>query len=194
MRSIVRRNALALLVAGSLGSAAWASSHREAPFITKNPQVDSTDFYMFRSYEPGRDGFVTIIANYLPLQDAYGGPNYFTLDPEAVYDIHIDNDGDAREDLTFRFRFKNEIQDISLQIGAQGNQQTVAVPLVTTVPGGIGPGILDRAGLNVIETYTVELIRGDRRDTGQPITNAAGGTNPAVFTKPVDHVGTKSIP
>ena len=44
------------------------------------PKVDGTDFYMFRSYEPGRDGFVTLIANYLPLQDSYGGPNYFTLD------------------------------------------------------------------------------------------------------------------
>ncbi len=68
------------------------------------------------------------------------------------------------------------------------------MPLVTTAPGGIGPGILDRAGLNVIETYTVELIRGDRRSSGKQLTNMAGGTNPAVFTKPVDNVGTKSIP
>src|SRR5262249_2465331 len=89
---------------------ASASSHREAPFIAEHPKVDGTDFYMFRSYESGRSGYVTLIANYLPLQDAYGGPNYFTLDPEAIYDIHVDNDGDAREDLTFRFRFKNEIQ------------------------------------------------------------------------------------
>ncbi len=131
---------------------ATASSHREAPFIAEHPKVDGTDFYMFRSYEAGRSGYVTLVANYLPLQDAYGGPNYFTLDPDAVYDIHIDNDGDAREDLTFRFRFKNEIQDISLQVGAQNNQKTVAVPLVTTAPGGIGPGVLDRTGLNVIET------------------------------------------
>ena len=172
---------------------ASASSHREAPFIAEHPKVDGTDFYMFRSYEAGRSGYVTLIANYLPLQDAYGGPNYFTLDPEAVYDIHIDNDGDAREDLTFRFRFKNELQDISLQVGAQGGQQTVAVPLVTTVPGGIGPGVLDRAGLNVIETYTVELIRDGRHD-GRLLTNMAGGTNPEVFTKPVDNVGAKSIP
>src|SRR5882724_10357678 len=89
------------------GAEAQASSHREAPFVTENPKVDSTDFYMFRSYESGRDDYVTIIANYLPLQDAYGGPNYFTLDPEALYEIHIDNgnaDGgavaDAVEDLT----------------------------------------------------------------------------------------------
>ncbi len=100
---------------------ATASSHREAPFIAEHPKVDGTDFYMFRSYESGV-GFVTLVANYLPLQDAYGGPNYFTLDPDAAYDISIDNDGDAREDLTFRFRFKDEIQDISLQVGAQGDR------------------------------------------------------------------------
>jgi hypothetical protein len=182
--------ALPLAVASSISS---ASSHREAPFLTEHPKVDGTDFYMFRSYESGRAGYVTLIANYLPLQDSYGGPNYFTLDPEADYDIHVDNDGDAREDLTFRFRFKNEIQDISLTVGNMGATQTVPVPLVTTAPGGIGPGILDRSGLNVIETYTVELIRGPHRNFGKLLTNAAGGTDPAVFTKPLDNVGRKSI-
>ncbi|HHC73871.1 MAG TPA: DUF4331 domain-containing protein, partial [Thiothrix sp.] len=55
-----------------------ASSHREAPFITQQPKVDATDFYLFRSYEAGREDYVTLIANYNPLQDAYGGPNYFS--------------------------------------------------------------------------------------------------------------------
>ena len=62
----------------------YASSHREAPFITELSKVDSTDFYMFRSYAPGQENFITLIANYVPLQDAYGGPNYFFLDPEAL--------------------------------------------------------------------------------------------------------------
>jgi hypothetical protein len=187
------RSRLAALVAAALPLAAIASSHREAPFITEHPKVDGTDFYMFRSYEPGREAYATLIANYLPLQNAYGGPNYFTLDPEAVYDIHIDNDGDAREDMTFRFRFKNEVQDLSLQVGPDGKQLTVPVPLINTVPAGIGPGVLDRRGLNVIETYTVELIRGDRRNHGKPLMNAAGGMDPTVFTKPVDNIGNKSI-
>ena len=91
-----RAVAAALLAVGAVAAGpAVASSHREAPFITTHPQVDATDFYMFRSYEPGRDGYVTLIANYLPLQDPYGGPNYFTLDPDALYEIHVDNDGDA---------------------------------------------------------------------------------------------------
>ena len=64
--------ALALAISGAI---AGASSHREAPFTTERPKTDGTDFYMFRSYEAGRDGMVTLIANYLPLQDAYGGPN-----------------------------------------------------------------------------------------------------------------------
>ena len=96
-----RRTRQAAAAALCLGlGLAMASSHREAPFITTAPKVDGTDFYMFRSYEPNRAGYVTLIANYLPLQDAYGGPNYFAMDPNALYEIHIDNNGDAREDLT----------------------------------------------------------------------------------------------
>ena len=91
-----------------------ASSHREAPNITRMPVLDSTDFYVFNSYENGRAGFVTLIADYIPLQDAYGGPNYFALDPSALYEIHIDNDGDAREDLTFQFRFTNRLANDQL--------------------------------------------------------------------------------
>ncbi|MEO6624638.1 MAG: DUF4331 family protein, partial [Burkholderiaceae bacterium] len=90
-------------------TAGFASSHREAPYITTHPKVDGTDFYMFRSYEAGRSDFVTLIANYLPLQDPYGGPNYFTLDGNGLYEIHIDNNGDAVEDVTFQFRFKNTL-------------------------------------------------------------------------------------
>ena len=93
---------------------ALASSHREAPFIAGQPKVDGTDFYMFRSYEPGRENFITFIANYNPLQDAYGGPNYFTLDPKALYEIRIDNNGDARPDLTFQFRFDNTYRNLAV--------------------------------------------------------------------------------
>ena len=121
---------LATLPLALLAPGAQASSHREAPFITSAPKVDGTDFYMFRSYEPGRSGYVTLIANYQPLQDAYGGPNYFTMDPNALYEIHIDNDGDAREDISFQFRFSNTLaaqgQGIALPVG----DRNVAIPLV----------------------------------------------------------------
>ena len=59
----------ATLPIAALTTKAWGSSHREAPNITRYPTVDSTDFYLFNSYEPGRDGYVTLLANYIPLQD-----------------------------------------------------------------------------------------------------------------------------
>src|SRR5699024_3830494 len=92
-----------------LASNTFASSHREAPAITRMPLEDSTDVYLFNSYEVGRDGYVTLLANYIPLEQPYGGPNYFALDPAALYEIHIDNDGDAKENLTFQFRFNNRL-------------------------------------------------------------------------------------
>jgi hypothetical protein len=174
-----------LLVSGAI-PAAMASSHREAPFITKSPKVDATDFYMFRSYETGRGNYVTLIANYIPLQDAYGGPNYFAMDPDALYEIHIDNNGDAREDLTFQFRFNNANKDAQLTVGGK----KVSIPLV--INGGAIDGV-NPAGLNVRETYTVNLVRGDRRSGARTAVTMVGGSG-ATFDKPVDNIGNKSIP
>src|SRR5262249_48664551 len=132
---------------------ATASSHREAPFITKNPKIDATDFYMFRSYEPGREDYVTLIADYIPLQAPYGGPNYFSLDPEALYEIHVDNDGDAKEDITFQFRFTNALQDFKLPIGPIGDQKQNSIPIVQK--GTIAAG--DTSNLNVLESYSLKV-------------------------------------
>ena len=176
---------VALVVAG--GMIGQGSSHREAPGVTKTPKLDGTDFYMFRSYEPGRAGFVTLVANYGPLQDPYGGPNYYALDPDAVYEIHLDNNGDALEDVTFQFRPSITVKDLSVMAGGV----MVPVPLINI--GGIGPGAEDTAALNREETFTVNIIRGDRRNgTSEAITNAAGGG--VSFRKPVDNIGNKSIP
>src|ERR1039457_5357733 len=112
------------------GGNAFASSHREAPLITGTPKLDGADFYMFNSYEVGRSNFVTFVADYLPLQDAYGGPNYFMLETNGVYEISIDNSGDAQEDITFQFQFYQTSRHIALPIGPPGNQITNAIPLV----------------------------------------------------------------
>jgi hypothetical protein len=184
----VRRAVAAALCAAGLVAAfpAAPSSHREAPFIATQPQTDGTDFYMFRSYEPGREGFVTMIANYLPLQDGYGGPNYFKLDPTAVYEIHVSNDGGARENLTFQFRFQQQLANNALTVG--GKQ--VAIPLVQNGSKDVSePG---STALNVTETYTVDVIRGLRRaGTVSHATNGATGST--VFAKPVDYIGQKTI-
>lgn len=178
--------AASLACAAIFSSAALASSHREAPLITETPKVDGTDFYMFRSYEPGRNAYVTLIANYLPLQDSYGGPNYFSLDPDALYEVHIDNNGDASEDLTFQFRFTSTYADLKVPTGAPTGD--VSVPLINI-------GNIDKAGgnLNVKQTYSLTLIRGDRRmGTASPVTDADSGATS--FAVPADNIGTKSIP
>ena len=79
------------------------SSHREAPEITKDPVADSTDLYAFVS--PDRPDTVTIITNYVPLQDPAGGPNFFEFGDDVLYAIHIDNDGDGQPDITYEFQF-----------------------------------------------------------------------------------------
>ncbi|NHZ88878.1 DUF4331 domain-containing protein [Massilia sp. CCM 8733] len=173
------------LLACAFAPSAFASSHREAPFITRSPKVDATDFYMFRSYQAGRSDFTTLIANYVPLQDAYGGPNYFMMDPDALYEIHVDNNGDAKEDITFQFRFKNTNKDTQLTVGGK----KVSIPLVIN-----GGPIADAnaAGANVRETFSVTVVRGDRRSgTRAAVANADGGGT--TFDKPLDNIGNKSI-
>ena len=188
----LKKLGLALLTATAASAAgiSWASSHREAPFITTSPKVDGTDFYMFRSYEGvapdgsgGRSNFVTLLANYQPLQGPYGGPNYFSMDPNALYEIHIDNNGDANEDITFQFRFNNRLNDVKLPIGSK----TVSIPLIQA--GGVSN--LNDANLNLTETYTLNIVRGDRRKGSiQAVAKAAGGTT---FEKPVDYIGVKTL-
>jgi hypothetical protein len=188
MKQATRNSLLVGVAIGMVLTVANASSHREAPNLTKNPKVDATDFYMFRSYERGREDYVTLIANYVPLQDAYGGPNYFTMDSNALYEIHVDNDGDAKEDVTFQFRFTNDLQDFALPIGPAGDQRMVSIPIVQK--GGISAG--DVSNLNVRESYSLTCVLGDRRTgTVHPIVDA--NTQSATFTKPVDNIGNKTI-
>jgi hypothetical protein len=192
---------VAVLSLGALDAS--ASSHREAPSIAGSPRVDGTDFYMFDSYEPGRTGFVTLIANYNPLQDAYGGPNYFALDPNASYDINIDNNGDGVADIVFSVKVTNTYKNIALPVG--GKQ--VAIPLLAAGQVGVGGDPTATAALNLIQTYSVAIKRGsgsqgtsffskfskaNQSTTVGYLTNASTGS--ATFTKPIDYIGTKTLP
>jgi Domain of unknown function (DUF4331) len=180
----VWRRILAAAIACAVAGTALASSHREAPFITTRPKVDGTDFYMFNSYEPGRTGYVTLIASYQPFENPQGGPNYFTMEPNALYEILIDNNGDGAEDLTFQFRFTTVDQGLAVTAGGK----SIPVPLINIGPVSAG----NTSAQNVSETYTLTLVRGNRRTgTVQPVTDADSGAS--VFTKPLDNIGAKSI-
>jgi Domain of unknown function (DUF4331) len=174
--------AITLATAG-ISMLSFASSHREAPNIAGMPKVDGTDLYMFRSYETGRQGYVTLLANYIPLQDPGGGPNFYQLDSHAIYAINVDNTGNAKPELSFQFRFRDLRKDLTVDAGGEN----VAVPLLN-----IGP--VDRSGktLNVSESYTLTVVRGGEAGSHQLAENATlGGTT---FYKPADNIGEKSIP
>jgi hypothetical protein len=181
----IRTSAFSLAVALAAASVvpAHASSHREAPFLANSPKVDGTDFYMFRSYAAGRQDYVTLIANFIPFQDPQGGPNFYQFDQNALYEIHIDNNGDAKEDITFQFHFKNTSKRTALTIGGK----SVLIPLInSSTISGVNPG-----SLNVRETYTVDMVKGDRRGGTRSRLAATNGTTE--FDKPVDNIGDKTF-
>jgi uncharacterized protein DUF4331 len=176
---------VAAIGAALLPLTALGSSHREAPFITTRPKVDGTDLYMFRGYEAGRSAYVTLIANYQPFENPQGGPNYYTMDPAALYEISIDNTGSGNEAITFQFRFTTVDKGLTVPVG------TLAIPVPLSNIGPISAS--STAAQNVAETYTVTVVRGDRRTgTAAAVTDASNGST--TFNKPLDNIGAKSIP
>src|SRR5579875_1264083 len=85
------------------------SSHKEAPGIANDAAADNTDVYAFVS--PDKPDTVTLIANFVPLQDPASGPNFFEFGDDVLYEIHVDNDGDAKPNVTYQFRFTTEYRD-----------------------------------------------------------------------------------
>jgi hypothetical protein len=107
------------------------SSHREAPEISKDPVADSTDVYAFVS--PDRSDTVTLIANYVPLQEPPGGPNFFEFGDDVLYQILVDNDGDARPEVTFQFRFQTQVRNPNTR--GHDDQRTHSAVLKRNVNG-----------------------------------------------------------
>ncbi|KAA5535150.1 DUF4331 domain-containing protein [Taibaiella lutea] len=106
---------------------ALASSHREAPLISNDPQADNTDLYAFRS--PDDPTTITIIANYIPFQLPEGGPNYYTFGTNVRYEIHIKNKTTSTgDDITYRFTFQQTNQDnttfFNIRLGQQNLKTT----------------------------------------------------------------------
>lgn len=188
MKSRFKVTSAAGLVLMCVASTSFASSHREAPNTSKMAKVDNTDVYAFRSYAPGREGFTTLISNFQPLQEPGGGPNYFTMDPDAIYEIHIDNTGDAIEDITYQFKFTNALKsDTGKTVTVGGKTLPIALRHIGQVTTPLD------ADLGEDETYTVTVVTGNRRSGNRAtVTNASGGSSN--FVKPFDNVGNKTIP
>jgi Domain of unknown function (DUF4331) len=137
---------------------ATGASHREAPLISMDPGADITDFFMFRSYEPGKADRTVLIMDVMS-EEPSSGPNYWNFDPNVVYSINIDNDKDGEaDDVRFDFRFKTELRGLTTQLG---------LPLAY-VGGGPLPVIddLEDAGIGLRQRYSVSMsVNGRRAET-----------------------------
>jgi Domain of unknown function (DUF4331) len=169
---IDRRRAMALVLAlvglvvavlaarGTGPGTADAASHREAPLISLDGPADISDFFMFRSYQPGNEDKVALIMNVNPGSEPSSGPNYYNFDPSVTYAFHVDNDRDGRaDDVSFEFRFRSEIRgtveaaDLFLSyLGGAG-----PFPPITALDG---PG---SEGLGLRQRYEVTMVRGHHR-------------------------------
>jgi hypothetical protein len=148
------RRGIAALICGALAAgglaaagvtvlepgAASASSHREAPLISGQPQYDNTDLYAFVS--PDKPDTTTIIANFVPFEEPAGGPNFYTFADDAQYDLHVDSNGDAQSDLIFRYTFRTHVKNKNTFLYNTGQVDS-----------------LDDPDLNVTQTYDIDLIK-----------------------------------
>jgi hypothetical protein len=163
----------ASLVGAAGPSTATASSHREAPLIGDDPAADNTDVYAFVSPNDPSTAFdesstVTIIANYIPFEDPAGGPNYYRFDPTVLYELNVDNNGDADEDVTYQFRFKTQVSNPNTFLYNTG-------PIAT---------LDDQAkNLSVKQTYSVTRVAGK--------SSTVLGSN---LTVPPTNIGPRSNP
>ena len=155
----------ALVAALSTGGS--ASSHREAPLISQDPLADNTDVYAFVS--PGSPDKVTLISNFIPLQLPSSGPNFWKFDDNVLYEIMVDNDGDAVEDVTFQFRFRTETRNPNTFLYNTG--------VITSI---------DDADWNVRQFYSVTRFDGPRRGKGQVLAEN--------IPSPPVNVGSRSLP
>ena len=166
LRSIVLAPVMGILILVAGVAPGFASSHREAPLTAADPQIDSTDLYAFVS--PDASDTVTLISNWIPFEEPSGGPNFYPWAPGVRYDINIDNNGDAKPDLIYRWVFTSHYR----------NPNTF---LMNTGP----VTKLTDATLNFYQTYTLSVINGN--------TGASRTLVPNGIAAP-SHVGAASMP
>lgn len=156
------------------GVPALASSHAEAPLISMDRYADNTDVYAFRSTEAGRTGFVTLIANFIPIQDPSGGPQFYRFDDTVLYEIKIDNTGDGLEDITYQFQFTTQTANANTILGQNAVNQDGVISNLTD------------ADYNMPQTYSVRRV--DRQSGRQGRLLGAG------FRTPPSNIGPRITP
>src|SRR5437899_7220667 len=143
MKTHPRMKSLAALgLAATLaGSPVHAASHREAPLMTLDPAADITDVYAFTSYDaanvaaPLQNRKVTLVMNVIPGQEPGAGPNYYAFDDNVLYAMHVDNDRDGADDITYEFKFDTEVQTPDQFLA------TLALPPVRALEGPNAAGL-----------------------------------------------------
>ena len=174
------------LITGPAPRPAAAASHREAPRIALDPPADITDFFLFRSYEAGRQEKLVLIMNVFPGGEPSSGPNYFTFDPNVLYAVHIDNDRDGKaDDVSFELRFRTEIRGLVDQfnlfvsyVGCGVRSPPCATPLppITSLDG---PG---SEGLGLRQKYSVTMVRnGHRQKLGEGLIAVPSNVGPSTM-------------
>src|SRR3954452_24762167 len=154
-KALLGAASVAALAAGTLATTSvFGSSHREAPRIMLDPSADNTDLYAFNA--PDAPGKVTIVSNWVPLQNPAGGPYFGKLDPAAHYYVKIDNTGDGVEDVAYRWTFHNKFRNPKSFL--------YAVPPVNSI---------NDPNLNFVQTYDLyyELYRAGREVSSRQIAN-----------------------
>jgi len=160
---------------------ALASSHSEAPLIANDRLADNTDLYAFRSTEAGREGFVTLIANFIPDQTPGAGPHYFKFDSTVLYEIKIDNTGDGVEDISYQFSFSDQIKNPDSVLGMASPNEALKGkgaldPLITSISD---------EDLNEFQSYTISKAVGHN---GKPKMVASA------LATPPSNIGSRTTP
>src|SRR5262245_31713147 len=138
-----------------------ASSHREAPLISSDPQADTTDVFAFVS--PDDPNTVTLISSWIPFEDPQGGPNFYRFGDNVLYEFKIDNNGDGVEDITYQFRFTTQLRNPNTFLYNTGPVKA-----------------LDDPNRNMFQTYTVTKIEGGRTTlTAGPMLTMYDNVGPA---------------
>jgi len=146
---MIKKLLVGLLSLSLVAVSCLASSHSEAPLMARDRFADGTDTYAFRSIEKGREGYVTLIANFIPFQQPSGGPHFFRFDDTVRYEIKIDNTGDGVEDVTYQFEFFTKYKNGDTVLGQGGANKDIVI------------SSLDDEDYNEPQTYWVKRIEGN---------------------------------